>query len=147
MRCLLPGFMASSGIIVSLALAGPLYADGGFTITSYAGDNGKGYVTDVFDADLSKSPAWKSTDENPPVSAGNAIRSAATLRDARVRPVKERPWKLASADLCHAEDVDRWYWQIEFDRPDHDEEGREVGAQFVVIVLMNGVAVPPREQR
>jgi len=134
-----------AGMVVSVALGGPLYAGGGFTIASYASDDGMGYVIDVFDADLLKSPVWKSTDENPPVSAGNAIRWATKLRDARLRPLKNRPWKLASADLCQAEGVDRWYWQIQFERSNHDKEGRETKQEFLAIVLMNGVVPPPHE--
>jgi hypothetical protein len=133
-----------AGTVVTVALGGPLYADGGFTIASYDGADNKGYVIDVHDADLLKSPVWKSTDENPPVSAGDAIRSATKLRDARLRPLKERPWKLASADLCQVEGVDRWYWQIQFERPSHDKEGRETKDEFLAIVLMNGVVPSPR---
>jgi hypothetical protein len=131
-----------AGMIVSTALSVPLYA--GFTIFSYDSDDGNGFVIDVYDADLLKSSAWKSTEENPPVSAGDAIRFATKLRDARVRNVKKRPWKLASADLCQENDVDRWYWQIQFERPSHDKEGREIKEDFLAIVLMNGVVLPPR---
>lgn len=134
-----------AGMIVSVALGSGADDDGGFTMASYISDDNKGFVIDVHNRDLLKSLAWKTTEENPPVSAGNAIRSATRLRDSRVRVVKERPWKLESADLCQADEVDRWYWRIQFVRPNHDREGRETTDDFRAIVLMNGTVLPPRE--
>jgi hypothetical protein len=132
-----------AGMIAIFALGGPLYA--GYTVMSYVSADGKGFVIDVLDADLLKSPTWKVTEENPPVSAGRARQLATKLRDERVRPVKERPWKLGSADLCHdIEGVDRWYWEIVFARP---TEGRETTEEFRAIVLMNGVVLQPRESK
>jgi hypothetical protein len=129
------------GMILSIALGGPLYA--GCTLASYKSANGKGFVIDLFDADLLKSPAWKSTDENPPVSPGTALQLARKLRDERLQPIKERPWKLASTDLCHnVENVDRWYWEIVFERP---TKGRDSTDEFRAIILMNGVVLQPRE--
>ena len=64
-------------MILVFGIGGPLYA--GFTVASCVSADGKGFVADVFDADLLKSPAWKSTDDNPPVSAGSATRRVATF--------------------------------------------------------------------
>ena len=97
---------------------------GHLPIASYGGQN---LLTDE---DLKKTPTWKASEPNPPVSAARAIREATKVKDAFVRDVRQlrgvtvggRTWSLAWVDLCPNRPradrkLDRWVWQVWFASP------------------------------
>lgn len=119
----------------------------------------------ITNEDLKKTPPWKASEPNPPVSAARAIREATMVKDAFVREVKQlrgttlsgRAWSLAWVDLCPVRKVDRWVWQVWFASPKKVPEGFSPAGPgpfddlwlptrydcLVITVLMDGRVLKP----
>jgi hypothetical protein len=102
---------------------------------------GKKYEFHIPDEDLQRTPVWAPTQDNPPLSPRRAIDSA-TKQLAALLP-NGKDWRLYSVTLRPI--ADRWIYLVDFLEPLRgDGAGQQLSAGFQIVVLMNGVAVPPK---
>ncbi len=130
-------------IPVLLLLASPSFGD-----THYSYAFGKCYIFEITPEMLDKSPSWDEQADNPPLSAGKAIRLATSLKNRLVKDSKDFKWRLISATLDHtwgsgSDAAKKWWWSVRFEaRFRGDETGRP--NHLEVLVLMDGTVIEPK---
>jgi len=125
-------------LVVLLGLAQPCYAA---TMVSSDGFDGKTYDYTAEGDDAGAKPAWKPTDQNPPLSARRAI--AAGENEIERLFGKKHRWEFDHLLLeqCVLGDDDGWIWVAEFG-PAPPFGGRP--STFRVIVHMDGSVPKPK---
>jgi len=103
---------------------------------------GKAYVSRIPGEALVKSPRWSQGVDNPPVSAGKAIKIAQLTKERLLKDSEDFKWKLASLRLEQIGDG-HWYWIVCYFA---EFRGNSTGIpnQVPIVVLMDGTAVMPR---
>jgi hypothetical protein len=102
---------------------------------------GKKYEFRISDADLQKTPDWPPSQEQPPLSPRRAMDIASNYLATLLPNGKD--WRLDRISLKPI--GDRWIYMVEFLEPLRRDGGDQLSSGFQVIVLMNGVAVIPRD--
>jgi hypothetical protein len=102
---------------------------------------GKKYEFHITDADLQKTPDWAPSQENPPLSPRRAMDIASKYLATLLPNGKD--WRLDRVSLRPI--GGRWIYLVEFLEPLRGDGGGQLSSGFQVVVLMNGVAVTPRD--
>jgi hypothetical protein len=95
--------------------------------------------------DLERSPSWKTSADNPPLSAKKALQLATAKR---LQIAKDRPdwkWELESLALKQADDTtDKWFWLVHFEC--FPTKGGIGGGlpDLRLVVLMDGRVIEPK---
>ena len=119
--------------IVPVARAGEL----GFPSVAF----GNSYQTIISDDTLQKSPVWKDNDENPPVSARQAMAAAEAVVARLIAPSNE--WRRQLDGITLTQKGNRWFWRAQFVWFPKDGGLGGLPPYMDVIVLMDGKAIEP----
>ncbi len=116
-------------------------AAGDLEYASYA--FGRVYWSTIADDALAKTPRWKSSEENPPVSARKAIQLADARREQLVKDTKDFKWSRVSVAIEFTERPEECYWKISYEA--HIRVGGESGVphHLDLYVLMDGKLIEP----
>jgi hypothetical protein len=121
--------------------------DGGRSYTTHLPGEPDELVADVRVEDLEQAPPWRLEDENPPLSARDALKLAIAERDRleAVQPEQNRcKWWLEPVQL-HPAGQNRWYWVVTYcGFPPGVDGGRPY--ELVIPVLMDGRTIAPRKK-
>ncbi len=100
-------------------------------------------VSTVTDQMLRRSPAWRSDEPNPPLSARKALTVAEPEKARLLKPSSEVKWSLGGLSLVPW-GRDRWYWEIEYHwMVGYGQTGPPTTLRLVV--LMDGTVIHPEE--
>lgn len=97
--------------------------------------------------DLAQAPAWRATDDAPPLPPRAAIRSARSMLQRLLASAPK--WEVHRVSLQPMASVpDSWVYLVEFTSPllpplAPGVVGSHIGSQVTLVVLMNGKAVAP----
>ena len=137
--------MRTIAIIILMFIGSRLFgADGGWY--SYVGTNQ--YSFEVSWPVIDKTPIWRESDDQPPLPARKALRSARAELSKLFLDASR--WRLDSVGLSPIlEHEGHWVYLVRFYPPAPPGGGVEQGfIQYMTIpVLMNGVAVEPKISR
>lgn len=120
-----------------------------YSTTSYAFS--KQITVNVSPELFNASPKWDDDAENPPLSARKAILLTSRIRDLVASKFDydehEFKWKLRSASLQQSEH-ETWFWLVSYEAEGKliDLAGNDRPHRMDLIVLMNGIVVPPKVQ-
>lgn len=135
-------------LVIPVLLFLLLLVSSGLSYGVYSYAFGRQYFCEISEEMLEKSPSWDERTDNPPLSAGKAIRLANAMKNKLVKDAKDFKWHLVSATLENdwSRDSDpgrKWWWSIRYEA--HVRQGGETGIpnHLVVIVLMDGTVVQP----
>lgn len=110
----------------------------------YSYVHGKRYASTIPDDRLSKTPEWKDSDENPPLSARKAITLADKKRNELVKDSAKFKWHRESVAIVFDEFHNRCYWEITYVlrfRGGGGSTGPPIDLRLYV--LMDGTLVEP----
>jgi hypothetical protein len=108
---------------------------------------GQDFALLLSEADIAKNPRWRAGNDNPPLSAGAAIRSARLLARQAVPSVKPEVWRVQAVTLTQILPPDGWVYVVGLKSVPTCAGSPNTCGQpliFNVIVLMSGQAVSPR---
>ena len=113
-------------------------ADGYRTYHGYA--VGKQVSVEVPD---SIGPPWVATEDNPPLSARQAITLAIAKRESMFDATQRHTWVLQHAALYPSDSQNGyWYWLVEFQEEfQHKSNGRP--GKLRLVVMMDGTVIEP----
>lgn len=102
-------------------------------------------VAKINPEDIKASPGWSKQEENPPVSARNALLLAhQELRrfDKTIKYDRDKyRWRFHSIVLVPPSRHGNWYWLAKFDFKDVHSSGATMPEQVQIPILMNGRSV------
>ena len=131
----LPGFAGT--VLISMLLASPVAAE--TKLFSY--DIDQSFTTTITDAAIKKTPAWRSGEDNPPLSARRALSLAEREKSQLVTDTKDWTWEFSTATLVPTKN-DRWYWVIKYQAHGPPGSGGTGLKPYLdVAVLMDGTVV------
>ena len=102
---------------------------------------GKNYDSCVDLETIAETPSWSETDDFPPLSPREAIRSAKGELSALV--TDPQYWTLREIKLMPGGSQDKWIYVVSFEGP-ATSPYRGVSDEFHMMVLMDGKAAKPR---
>jgi hypothetical protein len=102
---------------------------------------GKLYRSTVTPAVLAKTPVWDEKDENPPVSARQAIKLADKARERIVKDTDDWKWHREHVELH--EFFGRWYWTVRYRAYNTDIVFYVTLPELTLVVLMDGTVIEP----
>lgn len=105
--------------------------------------NGKPFDIIITKQMVAKSPPWRDTDRQPPISPRRALKEANDLIDSLVEPREGRKREMSAITLVALQSK-KWYWRVEYDwRPTH---GGSTGVlpHCYSVILMDGTVVEPQ---
>jgi len=144
--------MKCAGVVLAVVTlaCGPLRAAQGCTPGTLGGETaaeflttylGKNYDFCVTDETIAGTPSWSETDDLPPLSPREAIRSAKGELSALI--TDPQYWTLREIKLMPGGSQDKWIYVVCFEGP-ATSPYRGVSDEFHMMVLMDGKAVKPR---
>ncbi len=107
----------------------------------YSYDFDRCFVVTLTDQALQRSPAWRPTDANPPISARTAMSLAEREKRKLVKDANGWTWHLESAALV-PRDSDRWYWRVRYTADNVHGIGG-LPPYLSLAVLMDGTVIEP----
>ena len=125
-------------LIIVGVLCGTALCQYAAEFTSYRGGNR--YDSRIARDELTKTPAWRDDEQNPPLSARRAELVAAEYLQHLFGNVDK--WTLNEIALRSI--GDRWVYAISFTEPAPPGVADHASSPFRIIVRMDGIAVPVR---
>jgi hypothetical protein len=102
------------------------------------------FVVTITNQMIENSPVWADDDENPPLSARDAIKRANEIKNKLVQDSEMFKWKLASASLTPAKEKSKkWYWLIYYKAEFQGINRAGYPDDLRLVVLMDGTVISP----
>jgi hypothetical protein len=95
--------------------------------------------------DILSLPGWRATEDNPPISARQALIIADRCRRERLIDKENSKWGLESLTLYPLDsDSNKWCWRVMFTPDEHSSQVGGRGLEFFrIFVLMDGEVLMP----
>ena len=104
-------------------------------------NSGKAFVSVITAEAVERTPAWKESDSNPPLSAREAMQLADKLKDTLLDDTRGERRARVAMELRRATE-DHWYWLARYELEPDAWSGPL--PDLIILVLMDGTVVTPR---